>query len=86
MSNTHLLPLFRESQDKCAPGPSELPTVCFVTPLSIADFVDPDLTLKGSRYIMAGNVGILTLAAQLNNEGYKVQILNLDQLSWSFWA
>ena len=54
MNNSNLLQVIEASQDCLAPEQVELPTVCFVTPLSLADFVDPDLTIKGSRYIMAG--------------------------------
>ena len=60
------------------------PTVCLITPLSLVDFVDPDMTIKSSRYIMAGNIGILTLAARLTNNGYTVRIVNLDQLFLQF--
>jgi hypothetical protein len=61
-----------------------MPTVCFVTPLSLVDFVDPDPRINGSRYIMAGNISILTLAARLTELGYNVRILNLDQLFLQF--
>jgi radical SAM superfamily enzyme YgiQ (UPF0313 family) len=84
MNNPNLLQVIETSENCLAPGHVELPTVCFVTPLSLADFVDPDLTIKGSRYIMAGNVGILTLAARLTEQGYKVRVLNLDQLFLQF--
>jgi hypothetical protein len=40
-------------------------SVCLITSLAIADFVDPELTAEGAKRVMPGNVGILTLVAEL---------------------
>jgi len=42
-------------------------TVCLVT-LSLADFIDPELTSEGAGQFMAGNIGVLTLAAVLREK------------------
>lgn len=54
-------------------------TVCLITTLSLADFVDPELTAESARQIMPGNIGVLTLAALLRARGYKPTVVNLDQ-------
>ena len=84
MENSQLFQVQSAPDSRTPDCQMPVPTVCFVTPLSLADFVDPDLTVKGSRYIMAGNVGILTLAAGLVDAGYKVHIVNLDELFLQF--
>ena len=59
-------------------------TVCLVTALSLADFVDPELTSKGAGQFMAGNIGVLTLAAVLREKGQDPQVVNLDSLFLDF--
>jgi B12 binding domain len=55
-------------------------TVCLVTALSIADFIDPDLTSAGAGQFTAGDIGVLTLAAALRENGLHSKVINLDSL------
>jgi radical SAM superfamily enzyme YgiQ (UPF0313 family) len=59
-------------------------TVCLVTALSLADFVDPELTSQGAGQFMAGNIGVLTLAAILREKGQHPEVVNLDCLFLDF--
>lgn len=59
-------------------------TVCFITALSSEDFVDPELTARNSRSFLAGNVGVLTLAALLREKQYEPHVVNLDLLFLDF--
>jgi radical SAM superfamily enzyme YgiQ (UPF0313 family) len=58
--------------------------ICLVTALSLSDFVDPELTVKGAGQFMAGNIGVLTLAAVLREKGQHPEVLNLDSLFLDF--
>ncbi len=58
--------------------------VCLVTALSLSDFVDPELTVRGAGQFMAGNIGVLTLAAVLREKGLQPKVLNLDSLFLDF--
>jgi radical SAM superfamily enzyme YgiQ (UPF0313 family) len=53
--------------------------VCLITALTIADFIDPDLTSK-ARVDTGAQLGVFTLAAVLREEGYQPHVVNLDQL------
>jgi B12 binding domain len=59
-------------------------SVCLITSLAIADFVDPELTAEGAKRVMPGNVGILTLVAELREQGYEPDVVNLDRLFLEF--
>jgi hypothetical protein len=59
-------------------------SVCLITSLAIADFVDPGLTAEGTRRVMPGNVGVLTLVAELREQGYEPDVVNLDRLFLEF--
>jgi len=58
--------------------------LCLVTSLSLADFIDPELTSKGAGQFMAGNIGVLTLAAVLREQGQHPEVVNLDRLFLDF--
>jgi radical SAM superfamily enzyme YgiQ (UPF0313 family) len=58
--------------------------VCLISPLSVSDFVDPELTLGTYHRRMAPQLGILCLAATLLEDGVPVDILNLDQCFFDF--
>jgi radical SAM superfamily enzyme YgiQ (UPF0313 family) len=58
--------------------------ICLITSLSIADFVDAELTAEGAKRIMPGNVGILTLASVLRDRGYDPVVVNLDKMFLDF--
>lgn len=59
-------------------------TVCLITSLSIADFVDPELTAESAQQFMPGNVGVLTLVAVLRDKGYAPFVVSLDRLFLDF--
>jgi radical SAM superfamily enzyme YgiQ (UPF0313 family) len=69
-------------RDKCSTPRAA--KVCLITSLSIADFVDPELTAGGAQRIMPGNVGVLTLVAVLRELGYDPSVINLDRLFLDF--
>jgi hypothetical protein len=58
--------------------------MCLVSPLSVSDFVDPELTLGTYRRKMAPQLGILCLAAELLETGIDVEIVNLDECFFDF--
>src|SRR3712207_5333972 len=60
------------------------PSVCLITSLAIADFIDPELTAEATRRVMPGNVGILTIVAELREQGYEPDVVNLDRLFLEF--
>jgi radical SAM superfamily enzyme YgiQ (UPF0313 family) len=57
--------------------------VCFVTALTVSDFIDPDLT-AGANSTTGAHLGVLTLAALLRRQGYDPCIVNLDDLFFEF--
>jgi radical SAM superfamily enzyme YgiQ (UPF0313 family) len=57
--------------------------VCFVTALTVSDFIDPDLT-AGANSTTGAQLGVLTLAALLRRQGYDPCIVNLDDLFFEF--
>jgi radical SAM superfamily enzyme YgiQ (UPF0313 family) len=58
-------------------------TVCLITALTIADFIDPELSIEAHTKTGA-QLGVLTLAALLREEGCAPYVLNLDDLFLSF--
>jgi len=53
--------------------------VCLITALTVADFIDPDLTV-GALTDTGAQLGVFTLAAILRQEGFVPHVVNLDQL------
>jgi radical SAM superfamily enzyme YgiQ (UPF0313 family) len=60
-----------------------VPSVCLVTALTVADFIDPDLIVDAHANTGA-QVGVLTLAAILRERGRAPHVLNLDDLFFEF--
>src|SRR5215510_1134545 len=58
-------------------------SVCLVTALTVADFIDPDLTAATNSHTGA-QLGVLTLAALLREQSYEIHIVNLDDLFFEF--
>ncbi len=58
--------------------------VCLVSPLSVSDFVDPELTLGTYHRKMAPQLGILCLAAVLIEANIAVEIVNIDECFFTF--
>jgi radical SAM superfamily enzyme YgiQ (UPF0313 family) len=58
-------------------------TVCLVTALTVADFIDPELSTEAHTKTGA-QLGVLTLAALLRNEGFVPHVVNLDDLFFAF--
>ena len=59
------------------------PSVCLITALTVADFIDPDLIVDAHANTGA-QLGVLTLAALLREQGFTPVILNLDDLFFDF--
>jgi radical SAM superfamily enzyme YgiQ (UPF0313 family) len=58
-------------------------TVCLVTALTVADFIDPELIAQA--HVKTGaQLGVLTLAARLREHGFVPLIANLDDLFFDF--
>lgn len=57
--------------------------ICLVTALSVADFIDPDLTVDAHAKTGA-QLGVLTLSALLRQQGYRPTVINLDDLFFEF--
>lgn len=64
-------------------GLSGPPSICFITALTVADFIDPDLIVD-THANTGAQLGVLTLAALLRQQGYNPQIINLDDLFFDF--
>jgi radical SAM superfamily enzyme YgiQ (UPF0313 family) len=58
-------------------------SVCFVTALTVSDFIDPELT-AGANSNTGAQLGVLTLAALLRRQAYHPCIVNLDDLFFEF--
>jgi radical SAM superfamily enzyme YgiQ (UPF0313 family) len=58
-------------------------SICLVTALTVSDFIDPDLT-AGANSNTGAQLGVLTLAALLRQQGYDPHIVNLDDLFFEF--
>jgi radical SAM superfamily enzyme YgiQ (UPF0313 family) len=64
-------------------GPAPGLTVCLITALTVSDFID--LELSANAYPNTGaQLGVLTLAAILREVGIEPQIVNLDDLFFTF--
>jgi len=59
------------------------PTVCLITALTVADFIDYEL-VAGSHANTGAQLGVLTLAAILRQKGIRPHIVNLDDLFIDF--
>jgi hypothetical protein len=60
-------------------GPAHRQSVCLITALTVADFFDRDLIIDAHANTGA-QLGILTLAALLREQGLNPTVLNLDDL------
>ncbi len=60
-----------------AGGPGK--SICLVSALTVTDFLDAETTAR-ARIDTGAQVGIFTLAAILRREGFRTQVLNLDDL------
>ena len=58
-------------------------SVCLVTALTVADFIDPDLTTEAHAKTGA-QIGVLSLAALLRQQGINPIFFNLDDLFYDF--
>jgi radical SAM superfamily enzyme YgiQ (UPF0313 family) len=58
-------------------------SVCLVTALTVADFIDPDLTTE-THSNTGAQIGVLTLAALLREQGFRPIFFNLDDLFYDF--
>lgn len=66
--------------------PDELasrPSICLITALTVADFIDRDLIIDAHANTGA-QLGILTLASLLRQDGLYPAVLNLDDLFYEF--
>src|SRR2546430_8392081 len=63
--------------------PFERLSICLVTALTVADFIDPDL-ITDAHTNTGAQIGVLTLAALLREQGFKPIFFNLDDLFYDF--
>ena len=61
--------------------PNARQSVCLITALAVADFIDRDLIIAAHTNTGA-QLGVLTLAALLREQGLAPAIVNLDDLSF----
>jgi radical SAM superfamily enzyme YgiQ (UPF0313 family) len=59
--------------------------VCLITALTVADFIDPDL-IAHAHANTGAQLGVLTLAALLRDQGFTPLVVNLDDLFFDFVA
>ena len=59
------------------------PSICLITALTVADFIDPGLIVDAHAKTGA-QLGVLTLAALLRQHGFAPTIVNLDDLFFDF--
>jgi radical SAM superfamily enzyme YgiQ (UPF0313 family) len=71
----------RHSKDRSSKPPDL--KVCLVTALTVADFVDPELT-ENARTLAGPQLGVLALAAILREHGFQPHVMNLDELFIDF--
>jgi len=64
-------------------GPDARQSICLVTALTVADFIDPDL-IAGAHTDTGAQLGVLTLAALLREQGFNPSVVNLDDLFFEF--
>lgn len=60
-----------------------MPSICLITALTVADFIDPELIVDAHSNTGA-QLGVLTLASLLRQQGYDPQVINLDDLFYDF--
>lgn len=58
--------------------------ICLVSPLTISDFADTESTLKAARKTMRPQLGILSLAAILDEQGIVPKVVDLNPLFLDF--
>src|SRR4030095_15498837 len=58
-------------------------SVCLVTALTVADFIDFDLVTE-THTKTGAQLGVLTLAAILRKDGFQPHVVNLDDLFFAF--
>jgi radical SAM superfamily enzyme YgiQ (UPF0313 family) len=58
-------------------------SICLITALTVADFIDPDL-IVGAHLNTGAQLGILTLAALLRERGFDPTVIDLDSLFLDF--
>jgi radical SAM superfamily enzyme YgiQ (UPF0313 family) len=58
-------------------------SVCLITALTVADFIDPDL-IVGAHSNTGAQLGVLTLASLLRRQGVDVSVVDLDSLFLDF--
>jgi radical SAM superfamily enzyme YgiQ (UPF0313 family) len=72
------------SSDSARPeGVDAGPSVCLITALTVADFIDPDL-IADAHAKTGAQLGVLTLAALLREQGFTPVLVNLDDLFFDF--
>ena len=58
-------------------------SICLITALTVADFIDPDLT-AGAHSTTGAQLGVMTLAALLRQRGFEPTVIDLDTLFLDF--
>ena len=58
-------------------------SICLITALTVADFIDPDL-IAGAHSTTGAQLGVLTLAALLRQRGFEPTVIDLDTLFLDF--
>lgn len=59
------------------------PSICLITALTVADFIDPGL-IADAHAKTGAQLGVLTLAARLRQQGLTPTVVNLDDLFFDF--
>ena len=83
---TLIFTTMKDSNSKAIAGhvsSNNRPSICLITALTVADFIDPELTAEAHSNTGA-QLGVLTLAALLRQQGYHPHIINLDDLFFEF--
>lgn len=70
-------------EDRPPDAPFARPSICLISALTVADFIDPDLITEAHANTGA-QLGILTLAAILREQGFHPHVVNLDDLFYDF--
>ena len=58
-------------------------SICLITALTVADFIDPDI-IAGAHSTTGAQLGVLTLAALLRQRGFEPTVIDLDSLFLDF--
>jgi radical SAM superfamily enzyme YgiQ (UPF0313 family) len=83
-SELHLLDETESAGETGAELPGRPLAVCLVTAFNLADLLDPELTAETARKTTGAQLGVLTLAAILRNQGHAAVVVNLDSLFLEF--